>query len=593
MSLETRIRSLASGIGVKVKQLFDLLDLKLNKGGHLTQGYLKTDSEGDIVIDTQTLAPTTPVDGIEYVMKDGVWVQLPTIASLPWNNITSKPTTFEPTVHNHNDLYYTESEIDNALESKSDVDHLHDDRYFTESEVTSLLSGKENSFSKNTAFNKSFGVLVGTVAEGNHTHSALYYTKPEVNSLLNTIASSSHTHDDRYYTKVLIDSMLSSSLGSTHNHDDRYFTESEVTTLLAGKASTSHNHNDLYYTETEINTIVLGLASKIHTHNDIYYTKAEVTEFLLGKANLVHNHDERYYFQEEVDAKLLSLENELRETIVVESNLTPPEGLPVVLPSGKTFGKYVHGDTIPGNLSLLQVISQAINEYSPAQFAPAVAVLTGSPSSSQVWEVGTTISINLTSTFTQNDAGGLTNYRIKKNGVTILDSEEENTIFEPSLKLSLAGTTYVAEISHLAGEGEKYNSLGEYEPNNIAAGDAVSNSLIYKGYMPIFEGSVATAAADSAQIIASLNKILAIEGLNNFILNTGTVNKIYQFWLPSDETLISVVDLDALNADITNSYASTSVNVISVGGDTLEGTLYTALADVPYLTNHRHKITIE
>lgn len=56
--------------------------------------------------------------------------------------------------------------------------HYHDDRYYTESEITSLLTGKAASnhnhagvyepvFSKNNAFNKSFGTAAGTVCQGN------------------------------------------------------------------------------------------------------------------------------------------------------------------------------------------------------------------------------------------------------------------------------------------------------------------------------------------------------------------------------------------------------------------------------------------
>lgn len=46
--------------------------------------------------------------------------------------------------HDHDDRYYTESEVDGYLEDKSDDPHIHDDRYYTESEVTTALAGKAN-----------------------------------------------------------------------------------------------------------------------------------------------------------------------------------------------------------------------------------------------------------------------------------------------------------------------------------------------------------------------------------------------------------------------------------------------------------------
>lgn len=46
-----------------------------------------------------------------------------------------------PISHNHDDRYYTETEIDVALAGKSDVGHNHDDRYYTEIEIGTLLMG--------------------------------------------------------------------------------------------------------------------------------------------------------------------------------------------------------------------------------------------------------------------------------------------------------------------------------------------------------------------------------------------------------------------------------------------------------------------
>lgn len=39
--------------------------------------------------------------------------------SVDWSNITNKPTTFPPSAHNHDDRYYTESEVDTKLAAKA------------------------------------------------------------------------------------------------------------------------------------------------------------------------------------------------------------------------------------------------------------------------------------------------------------------------------------------------------------------------------------------------------------------------------------------------------------------------------------------
>lgn len=49
-----------------------------------------------------------------------------------------------PTLHTHDDRYYTEVEVDTALASKANTSHTHDDRYYTESEVDTALAEKSN-----------------------------------------------------------------------------------------------------------------------------------------------------------------------------------------------------------------------------------------------------------------------------------------------------------------------------------------------------------------------------------------------------------------------------------------------------------------
>ena len=75
--------------------------------------------------------------------------------------------------HDHDDRYFTETEVTDLLSGKSDTGHNHDDRYFTETEVTELLAGKSNT---------------------GHTHDGRYFTETEVTEKLSGKSDTGHKH---------------------------------------------------------------------------------------------------------------------------------------------------------------------------------------------------------------------------------------------------------------------------------------------------------------------------------------------------------------------------------------------------------------
>jgi len=93
--------------------------------------------------------------------------------------------------HDHDDRYYTESEIDSLiltliaqfnaqLALKADINHHHDDRYYTETEIDAL-----------------FNVYSGHDHDGINSKKISYYDLDDVPDF-----SQTHHHDDRYYTQT-------------------------------------------------------------------------------------------------------------------------------------------------------------------------------------------------------------------------------------------------------------------------------------------------------------------------------------------------------------------------------------------------------
>ena len=371
-------------------------------------------------------------------------------------------------VHNHDDRYFTESEINKIvadlqdeidtdveaekeraesaeiyiqtlLEEKAPKVHSHDDRYFTETEVTNRLNGlKEDLQAEIDAdvlaeTNRAKGIenALQSAVDGKapkvHAHDDLYYTEDEIDSLAEEIraeidadvltetnravaaenalqsavdgkapkshgnhvpqtqtasnkvflrndntwatitpanigaAASSHSHDDKYYTETEIDAKIATlnnavndKAPAVHNHDNLYYTETEVDTIVAdlqaeidadvkaeadrakgvenslqaainGKAPISHSHGDLYYTEDEIDDMVADLQAEIDADVLVETNRAKGVENSLDaaiktKADSGHTHDGRYYTESEINTKIEDLQAEIDADVKVETN---------------------------------------------------------------------------------------------------------------------------------------------------------------------------------------------------------------------------------------------------------------------------------
>lgn len=107
----------------------------------------------------------------------------------------------------------------------------------------------------------------------------------------------------------------------------------------------------------------------------------------------------------------------------------------------------------------------------------------------------------------------------------------------------------------------------------------------------IFFGSVGQAPQNSNDVRALSSKIFT-DGSNPFTINTGTTNRIFSFSLPAGAGLTSVIDIDALNANITTSYVKSTFNVLDFGGTAVSYDTYTMINAEPYSPNsHAHQVT--
>ena len=116
-----------------------------------------------------------------------------------------------------------------------------------------------------------------------------------------------------------------------------------------------------------------------------------------------------------------------------------------------------------------------------------------------------------------------------------------------------------------------------------------SYNITYK-YV-IFYGPSAVAPSNSAGVRALSSKRFTDAG-NTFTLNTGAAQTIFTVAIPATMSLTQVLDLDALNANITANYVLSTFNVNDGGGTPVAYKIYTLTNAIPYSADHRHQITI-
>ena len=106
----------------------------------------------------------------------------------------------------------------------------------------------------------------------------------------------------------------------------------------------------------------------------------------------------------------------------------------------------------------------------------------------------------------------------------------------------------------------------------------------------IFYGSTSSVPLSSSDVRELTNNIFT-DGLNPFTLNTGTTYNNFVVAMPSVLNITEVLDIDALSANITDSYIINTFNVLDFIGTNVSYDVYTMTNAIPYSSNHRHQIT--
>jgi hypothetical protein len=252
--------------------------------------------------------------------------------------------------------------------------------------------------------------------------------------------------------------------------------------------------------------------------------------------------------------------------------------IPVVLSNNKTFGKFINGTTIPSSgLTSQQVISLACFEFLIPSFTSFN--ISGQPSPI---ESGTGISSG-SKTFTWSNTNG---NNISANTISIINVSAGNTILASGLPNIGSDVITLSSTIPLTGTTTQIFQISAYNTQGTLFTGNYNIQSLYK----IFYGDSSTTPIDSPSVRSLTSNRFTNAG-NTFSLFTGTVNKTFSVAIPSTNTLVSVFDVSASNADITSQYVLTTFTVNDIGGNPVSYKIYTMNQAVPYTTSHNHSIT--
>jgi hypothetical protein len=249
------------------------------------------------------------------------------------------------------------------------------------------------------------------------------------------------------------------------------------------------------------------------------------------------------------------------------------------LPAGESFGKYTNGETAPwAGLTAVEAILDAAIAY----IDPVFTSFSVSGQSTTI-EVGTTLSGSKTFTW------GIAVNSGTVPTIDIYDITAGSTLVSGTTNDGSQAATITTIQLNSNGATQSWRGIGN---NTSPAGTFNSSSFTVTSRFYRFFGPNTTTPANSAEVRA-LSSSAFYTGSTTFILNTGSTETKFVIVLPPGVTITQVLDLDALNANITSEYILLgTINVLDAGGTNRSYNLYEMNIGAPYSSNHQHSVTI-
>ena len=223
------------------------------------------------------------------------------------------------------------------------------------------------------------------------------------------------------------------------------------------------------------------------------------------------------------------------------------------------------GKTIPAGTDLEEFIRKLVQKRIPASYtAPTVSIANNGGQAAVTVEAGSVVTVDVKSTFTQNDAGAVTAHVIKLGDVEVATGTGSTLEHEQELTVAEGSNTFKSTVTYAEG-AVKNDNFGDASPDgHIAAGSKSSSNFTITGARKAFYGTVG--AGSLPTVDSAFIRGLAGEKLNptagstiNVTINEGDQHLVVS--LPSSRTLKQVTYLDLGDKTMLEKFTKSTVAV--------------------------------
>ncbi len=272
-----------------------------------------------------------------------------------------------------------------------------------------------------------------------------------------------------------------------------------------------------------------------------------------------------------------------------------PKTISPIAVNGVTIGMYTSGDNIPAGTNLENIIANILQKVTlPTYTAPSLSLSGTSPTTV---EAGTVMNITLNTSFFKNDAGGVTSFKLYRNGSLIYSGASIQSFTDSNVLIGESSIVYRAEVTYAAGVIKKTNLGVDYPTGRILAGTASSGNVTYLGIRKAFYGTnslnndTSTTSAEIRSLTPSTAK--AAEG-NVFTINIPMGTKKVMLAYPANlRNVSSIKYVEGMNADVKAAFELQLVDVYGANSFTpIQYKVYTYVPAVPFTANVTYTVTI-